>query len=101
MIGVLAIAVMRLVVLVARLVGNMSIQLGYLMINLYDIIVCVPLWLEQRIKHRMLKNRAHENPKDQADVEPSTIHTATQADGMAQPNSGYRDSNSSIIGASI
>ena len=51
-VGLFAILALRGLSLVFRLLGNLSLQAGYLLKQLYDIPLFVPLWLEERLPHK-------------------------------------------------
>ena len=51
-VGLLGIAVLRGLALVLRLTGNLSLHAGYLLKQVYDIPLFVPLWLEERMSQR-------------------------------------------------
>ena len=53
-------ALMRWIAFVLRLLGNISLHIGKLLVNLYDLLIFPPLWVENMIKN----NRGHQ----QADV---------------------------------
>jgi hypothetical protein len=53
-------ALMRWIAFVLRLLGNISLHLGKLLVNLYDLLIFPPLWVENMIRN----NRGHQ----QADV---------------------------------
>ena len=48
-VGLLAISIIRALSLALRLLGNLSLYLGLLLKQVYDIPLFVPLWLEERI----------------------------------------------------
>ena len=51
-VGLVAISLMRALSLVLRLLGNISLYLGILFKQVYDIPLFVPLWLEERLASR-------------------------------------------------
>jgi hypothetical protein len=60
--GVAAAAVLRLIAFALRLVGNVIRYAGVFLVNLYDLLIFPPLWLEN-----LVRNREHQHT-DIADV---------------------------------
>jgi hypothetical protein len=55
-VGVLASALLRAVAFVLRLIGNIARYSGKIIVNLYDLIIFGPLWLESTITSRIGSN---------------------------------------------
>ncbi len=53
--GVLTIALLRLTALVFRFMGNISRYLGKSLVNIYDLIIFLPLWIESMLSGRAMK----------------------------------------------
>ena len=51
-VGLVAIALLRMLALTLRLLGSAFLYLGVLLRHLYDVPIFVPLWLEERIERR-------------------------------------------------
>ena len=50
--GIVGVASLRSLAWVLRLIGNISRFTGLTLINLYDVIIFAPLWIEKQVKSR-------------------------------------------------
>jgi hypothetical protein len=62
--GILSVGLLRGVAFLLRLVGNLAKYLGELMVNLYDVLIFPPLWVEKLIRNRVWVRTVEESVFD-------------------------------------
>ena len=77
--GSLAMFGLRSLAVICRLIGNIAHQFGKIMLGLYDIIIFLPLKLEELLKSR----RTHENPIHEL-IEPEMKKIPVTTEGVSQ-----------------
>ena len=61
-IGVIGAALLRAVAFILRLTGNLFRYTGHVLVNLYDLIIFGPLWLENTITRKLTAIK-HDSPR--------------------------------------
>lgn len=74
-IGIVAIATLRFLALSCRVVGNFARFMGNALINLYDLLIFMPLWVEERILKR---DKSESKNKRNQSVEPGLARGGEQ-----------------------
>jgi hypothetical protein len=67
--GVIGVFMLRSFSFLARLTGNLSKQLCFMLTQIYDLIICAPLWAEHKIKRR----RKNIHQQEELDTEPEAL----------------------------
>jgi len=65
-VGVVTSGLLRALAFVLRLIGNIARYSGKIVVNLYDLIIFGPLWLESTITHKLNTGKAGKNPVNSA-----------------------------------
>ncbi len=65
-VGVVTSGLLRALAFVLRLIGNIARYSGKIVVNLYDLIIFGPLWLESTITHKLKTGKASKNPVNSA-----------------------------------
>lgn len=65
--GTLAVGLLRVLAFALRLTGNLFRQLGRAFVNLYDLLIFLPLWIEAQIKARTQKRESRADDDDGAE----------------------------------
>lgn len=66
--GVMAVSVLRALIWLLRLTGNVVRFTGRMLINVYDLLIFAPLWLEQVIKSRNSEGKMVLEPEGEASL---------------------------------
>ena len=74
--GVIAVGLLRTLVWVLRLTGNLSRFSGRMLINVYDLLIFAPLWIEHMMQSKDSK------PKDKTAVDESENPSTYAQGGM-------------------
>lgn len=67
--GILTVALLHATAALLRIIGNGSRHVGQALLNLYDLIIFAPLWIEQRLDARRERPEKMEEAEGQPEVE--------------------------------
>jgi len=72
--GMMAVSTLRMTAFMLRLMGNIFRHIGIMLVQGYDLLIFVPLWIEQQVKGREEKP-AHSKPGVRRESRPVEVHS--------------------------